>query len=136
MWPRVYITTKREGERRGENDEWDGNNTEPINETDLKKTKMIGAANNSTNVIGSQKPLTREAHYTRFINAEFFCVAAMLYKSNVTHLVVGNEGSGECRKMLTYIGGRFGVDWEKPASYEIDIAPYTWRLFHLVGLRL
>ena len=43
-----------------------------------KNQKMIGAANNSTNVIGRQKPLPREANHTRSINAEFFCIATML----------------------------------------------------------
>ena len=78
MCPRVYITTKREGERRGKNDVWDGNNAKPINETYLKNTTMMGATEISSNVIGTQNPLTREANQTRSINAELFCIASML----------------------------------------------------------
>ena len=39
LCPRVYITTRWEGERRGRNDVWDGNNAKPINKTDFKKPK-------------------------------------------------------------------------------------------------
>ena len=39
---------------------------------------MMGATKNSTNVIGTQTPLPREANHTRSMNAEFFCIAAML----------------------------------------------------------
>ena len=39
---------------------------------------MMGATEISSNVIGTQNPLTREANQTRSINAELFCIASML----------------------------------------------------------